>query len=166
MPCERTQARLYGWRFWKVIMSQWPLSLQLGNSPRQLWLILFDTVMSVQRFEKQAVDCTSKCTVIDLSSQHMHMGNTNLSRINDIFSLREGPTLFQSEHSKVLFNLILAVFYHFRNYFFISFQIIYFKMLLLSLFVLLCNVAKLWIVAFHFSQVMLSIDFCVEQCLL
>ena len=73
-------------------------------------MILLGTIMSVQTFGKQATDCNSTCHVVHLRSQHMPMGNITLSPINDVLSLREGPTFFQSQYSKVLFNPKSVVF--------------------------------------------------------
>ena len=70
-------------------------------------MIFLDTVVSAQRFGKEAIDCNSICQAFYLSSQHMHMDNINLSIFNDVLSLREGPTLFQSQYTK--FFLILKV---------------------------------------------------------
>ena len=68
-------------------------------------LILLDTVLSAQRFEKQAIDYM--CQITDLSSQRMLISTINLSLINGIHLPLEGPALFQSQYRK--FYLILRV---------------------------------------------------------
>lgn len=60
----------------------------------QVCLILLDPVVVSSEVGKQAIDCNSMCQDTDLSSQHMCMGNINISLINNIPSTMEGPTLF------------------------------------------------------------------------
>lgn len=60
---------------------------------------LVHTVKSDQRFGTQMIDWNSVCQVTDPGSQHVNTVKLTQSLSNGLPSIREGPTLFQSQYN-------------------------------------------------------------------